>query len=370
MRALRTGLTLSAVLLGQMAWAGVLPEDRADLLYHRYDGGGVTIDGPSLLVRKSIGENFSGVVNYYVDNVSSASIDVVTQGSPYSEERTEISLAGDYLYEDTTFTLGYTDSDESDYQASTVAFGVSQDFFGNMSTLSLVFGRANDEVSRNGDPDFERDIDRWIYRLNFTQVFTPNFIMGASWETISDEGYLNNPYRSFRYVDPLAADGFSWAEERYPNTRTSNAAAIRGRYFLPYGAAITGEARYFSDDWDISAYNLELGYVHSLGDAWTLEVAYRYYDQDGADFYSDLFARIDEFNFQGRDKELSTFSNYSVRLGATYTFLEGRWLFLNKGTANLFYQYFDFSYDDFRDARVTGAPAGQEPLYSMSADVW
>ena len=26
--------------------AAVLPEDRADVLYHRYDGGGVTIDGP------------------------------------------------------------------------------------------------------------------------------------------------------------------------------------------------------------------------------------------------------------------------------------------------------------------------------------
>jgi len=35
----------------------VLPEDRADTLYHRYEGGGVTVDGPSLLVRRKIGES-------------------------------------------------------------------------------------------------------------------------------------------------------------------------------------------------------------------------------------------------------------------------------------------------------------------------
>ena len=58
---------LCSLALAQVALAGVLPEDRADLLYHRYEGGGVTIDGPSLLVRKSIGENFSGVVKYYVE---------------------------------------------------------------------------------------------------------------------------------------------------------------------------------------------------------------------------------------------------------------------------------------------------------------
>ena len=28
------------------ATAGVLPDDRADILYHLYDGGGVAIDGP------------------------------------------------------------------------------------------------------------------------------------------------------------------------------------------------------------------------------------------------------------------------------------------------------------------------------------
>jgi hypothetical protein len=44
---------------GTAAQAGVLPEDRADILYHRYDGGGVTIDGPSVLVRKKFADKVS-----------------------------------------------------------------------------------------------------------------------------------------------------------------------------------------------------------------------------------------------------------------------------------------------------------------------
>jgi len=36
-----------AMTLPAPADAGVLPEDRADALYHRYEGGGVTVDGLS-----------------------------------------------------------------------------------------------------------------------------------------------------------------------------------------------------------------------------------------------------------------------------------------------------------------------------------
>src|SRR5215203_4779560 len=91
-----TCLTLGtgcAALLPSNAVAGVLPEDRADVLYFRYEGGGVTISGPSMLVQKSIGEHVSLSANYYIDMVSSASVDVETSASPYEDERTQSSLA-------------------------------------------------------------------------------------------------------------------------------------------------------------------------------------------------------------------------------------------------------------------------------------
>ncbi|MGB5624321.1 MAG: hypothetical protein WBM61_01210, partial [Woeseiaceae bacterium] len=95
---LRRGLCfLTLLIIGGVAHASVLPEDRADVLYHLYTGGGVDIDGPSILMRKKVGKSTSFVANYYVDMVSSASIDVVTTASPYTEERTQWSLGMDYL---------------------------------------------------------------------------------------------------------------------------------------------------------------------------------------------------------------------------------------------------------------------------------
>ena len=86
---MRRGLIAVLLLAFGASHAGVLPDDRADVLYHLYDGGGVEIDGPSILVRKKAGKSLSFVGNYYVDMVSSASIDVITTASPYTEERTQ-----------------------------------------------------------------------------------------------------------------------------------------------------------------------------------------------------------------------------------------------------------------------------------------
>ena len=359
--------------------AGVLPEDRADLLYHRYDGGGVTIDGPSLLVRKKFLEKFSVSANYYIDMVSSASIDVVTTASPYEEERTQYSLSIDALRGKTTYSLGYTNSDESDYEADTAYFSLSHDLFGDLTTISLAFTRGWDTVQQRDaitggvDPDFLEKTDRRTYSLGLSQVITRNLIVGATLETITDEGFLNNPYRTVRYVDPTNPGvGYSFEDEVYPSTRTSNAVAFRGRYFLPYRAAVSAQYRWFNDTWGILAHTAQIGYTHPWGQKWIFDAKYRYYTQEAADFYSDLFPRAQAQNFLARDKELSTFVSNTVGIGVTYEFPGGipyMPRFVKKGTLNLRWDHIFFDYEDFRDIRVTGVTPGTEPLYSFEADV-
>jgi hypothetical protein len=356
------------LLLGAQTTAAVLPDDRADLLYHRYDGGGVTIEGPSLLVRKKFAEKYSVTANYYVDMVSSASIDVVTSASPYKEERTQQSLALDYLRGKTTYSLSVTNSEENDYEANTASFSLSQDMFGDLTTLSLGYSRGWDDVSRRGDENFAEQIDRRNYYLGVSQILTKRLIMGLSYEVIADEGYLNNPYRRVRYADPDDARGYAYEPERYPHTRTSNAIAVRSKYFLPYRAAIEGQYRFFTDTWGIGAHTAEIGYVHPRG-PWQFEVKYRYYRQSSADFYSDLFPREDAQNFLARDKELSTFQSHTLRFGTTYEFKRETWPWLRRGSVNLFYDRIQFEYDDFRDITAGGDP-GTEPLYGFGANVF
>ncbi|MES9867309.1 MAG: DUF3570 domain-containing protein [Candidatus Thiodiazotropha sp. LLP2] len=361
-------LMIMAAIPGFGLFATVLPEDRADIMYHRYDGGGVEVDGPSILVRKSIGESFSLSANYYVDSISSASVDVVSTASPYTEERTETSLSMDYLHNKTLMSLALTKSDESDYLSDTGSFSISHDMFGDLTTVTLGYSVGNDDISRNGDPDFGDEVKRQNYRVGLSQILTKNTILGVGWETITDEGFLNNPYRSYRYLDPLASNGFSYLPEIYPNTRTSNALALRLKYYLPYRAAVSGEYRYFNDTWGIDANNLEFAYTHPFKEKWVFDIRYRYYTQEGADFYSDLYSRRAPQTYLARDKELSSFQSHTIGLSMSYEIKPGFWQYIDHGSLNLAYDYIRFDYDDFRDL-TRGGVVGEEPFYSFSANV-
>jgi len=360
--------TLALFGLCQVAGAGVLPEDRSDLLYHSYVGGGVEIDGPSILMRKSIGSSVSLSANYYVDMISSASIDVITTASPYTEERTQYSLGADYLRGNTTLSAGYVSSEESDFDATTYALSVSQDMFGDMTTLTLSYAYGNDIVGRSDDPTFMRENTRQHYGVGLTQILTRNLITALNYETITDEGFLNNPYRSVRYLDPGSAIGYSFEAELYPSTRTTTAVGIRAKYFLPYRAALEAQYRFFTDTWDIDANTASIAYIHPWKE-FTFTAKYRWHDQTGAHFFRDIFPRSEATNFRGRDKELSPLTSQTIKFAVAYELFSNGYGFIDKGTVNVSYDHLMVDYDEFRDIS-TGAVLGEEPLYELSANIF
>lgn len=372
--------------------AAVLPDERVDVLGHQYEGGGIRVAGPSILVRKNIGQSVSVTANYYVDVVSSASIDVMASASRYSEERKQKSVGVDYMHDRTTFSLGYTTSDENDYHAKSSNFGVSQTFFGDLTTLNFGFGFGQDLVGKNRkvqgsligepDPDFRfMDKQSRTYSLNLSQILTKNLITELSLESATEacvnllegESCLNNPYRDYIYLD--STSGFrTAAKEKYPLTKNSDAASLRAIYHLPFSASIRADVRNYSDSWGIKAQNAELRYVHDFKKNFLLEVKYRVYSQTEADFYSDLFAYKDAKNFMARDKELSTFASQTIGLGLTYKL---PWIMpgTEKSTVNLYWDHMKIDYDNFRDYAHFATPkdaiykVGEEPLYSLDADV-
>jgi Protein of unknown function (DUF3570) len=373
-RLTRGALLPAALCLCAQVQAVVLPEERADAMYHRYDGGGVEVHGPSVLVRKNFKETVSVSANYYVDHVSSASIDVVSSGaSEYDEKRTEYSLGAQYLYDKSILSVGYTNSDESDYEANTFYFNLSQDFFGDLTTVTFGYSLGQDDVYQNENDSFADSIDRYQYRIGVTQIATPNMLLGLDYELITDEGFLNNPYRSYRYLtdmlDPGA--GYQLAQEVYPDTRTSDAAAIRLLYYLPGRRTVGGNYRYFTDDWGIDAHTAQLTYAQVWREHWTLDIKYRYYEQTNADFYSDLFtfASQDENDWRARDKELSEFNNHTFSLYLSYERPLG-YRRLDKGAITLQWDHIWFDYENFNDLRVAVDIPGEEPTYDFEANVF
>jgi len=364
-------LLLGLSLFSIFSEAAVLPFERADVLFHSYSGGGIEINGPALLVRKSIGDSVSVSAKHYVDTISSASIDVevILGASTYEEERVENAFSIDFLNEKTLMSFGYTNSEENDFSADTFSFGISQDIFGDLTTVSMGYAHGDNIVGKTGAPSFSESSQTDNFNLSLAQVITKNLIISAAFDVTTDAGFLNNPYRKVRYVDPNDSSQFLLENEIYPETRTSNALAIRTRYFLPYRAALHAEFRSFQDSWGIRGTNIELGYTHPFMDDWIIEAHFRTYAQTKATFYNDLFPFEGAQNFLARDKELSTFNNSTIGFGISYEFAKGEGGSIDKASVNFKFDHIQFNYEDFRDATQTSFTPGTEPLYQFSANV-
>ena len=380
-RTLLALIVITAPVLG-----GVLPEDRADLLWHVYDGGDITVQGPELLIRKKVGDSLSLSAGYYEDMISSASIDVKLSASPYHETRKQENAGLDYQHGKTTYSVGYIHSREPDYIANTTFYSVSQDMFGDLTTVTMGYRRAWDQVYRDiktpegtlvNDPTFHQRADHRGYSLSISQILTRNLILGLNYELLTDQGYLANPYRKIRYLSVGQGAGFTLADQVYPNTRTSNSTSAQLKYYLPWRAALSGQYRYFTDTWGIVAHSAELDYTHPLhdrlyGGQWVFDGALRFYRQNHADFYSDLFPRADYQNFMARDRELAAFHSIDVGAGVAYEFARVPGLpWINKSSLSLRADHLMVKYNDFRNALLAGTyGAGNEPLYTLNANIF
>lgn len=332
------------------ARAAELPEDRADLMVHSFNGGGVQALGPALLVRKSILNKASLFATYYADIVSNASIDVVTTASPYDETRNEYGLGFDYAVRDSLITMAASRSKEPDYIADTFNMDVSQDVFGGMTTVGLGFTYGSDDVGKKGEGFFS-SAEHWRYRVGVTQILTPRWLANANFEVVSDDGFLGSPYR-------VALVFGAAVPERLPATRTSRTLQFRVIGEVAPAVSMRAEYRYFWDTWDIAAHTIGIGGAARFGEKWLVDLYARSYRQDGALFYSDN--ATSETQYVTRNRQLSTYTSWAIGTKATYALwrVPGRYEILMSGAI----EYWQTDYSDFTDVR-TGS------LYGYNATV-
>ena len=284
----------------------------------------MTIHGPSVLVRKKLAEKYAVSANYYMDMVTSASIDVEVerreriQGRARPvQPRLRLPARQDHVQPRATRTAKRTTT-----RPRRPSFGISQDLFGDLTTISMGFSRGADVVRRRDtitdqiDPTFKEPIDRWSYRVGVSQILTKRLISSLQLEVITDEGFLNNPYRSYRYRQ----------SERRPPVRardrdlSAHAHQQRGRLERALLPALSrgGRTAAIASSRTPGASRRarsKLGYTHPMGTVDASKSSFRYYTQGNADFYSDLFDRPNQQNFLARDKELSTFVSQALQRG-------------------------------------------------------
>jgi hypothetical protein len=370
---------IAALLLIRSTSADVLPDNRADVFYSKYSGGGMDITGHSATARAKITENFALEANYFIDKVSGASVDVLSQASVIKDERKQKSGTVEYLHDKTTYTASYITSVERDYISDTASFSLSQSMFGDLTTVTLGFSDTRDKVGENNGTA-DKPVIAWLghaqsraYSGGLSQIITKNFITDLNLQVITDAGYLANPYRSIRYLDPTNAKGYSLASQVYPDTHTSTAVQIQGKYYLPYRAAVTALYRFYSDTWGVIGNTAEIDYTHPIRNKWIFEGRVRYYKQNSATFYRDLFDFNPQLNFEARDRNLAASDNTTIGGKVTYAFLPDGWKVFKRGTVTGDVSRIHFNYLDFRNIKDYGVPQyqpGEEPLYKYDATVW
>lgn len=334
---------MSGVVASGGASAVTLPEDRAEALFHSYSGGGVTANGPALLVRKSIADKVSLTGSYYVDSVSNASIDVITTASPFKEKRTAYDFALDYVYRDALITVTLGKSSEPDYKVSSAGLDIAQEVFGGMTTINLGFSRSADDVGQKTIGFFDR-AHHWQYRFGLSQILTPRWQASVNLEAVSDDGYLGSPYRVARVFGAAVP-------ERDPRTRSSRAIKLRTIGDLGARDAVRAEIRHFWDNWSVRSTTLEAGYSRYFGEQWLADAFVRFNTQNKALFYSDNATT--ETLYVSRNRQLSSFKD--VGLGAKLSYSLPRWR--DKVDSKLVgaLEFKRFDYKDFTDIR-SGKP--------------
>jgi hypothetical protein len=338
----------SGALLTQQARAVDLPEERSEAMVHIYDGGGVRASGPAILVRKNIADKVSLTGNLYIDMVSNASIDVVTTASPYRETRTEFGLGLDHAVRDTLIHVGLTRSSEPDYRATSASMDVSQEVFGGMTTVSLGFGRGQDDVGMHGQSGFFDHATHWQYRLGATQILSPRWLLSANGEAMADDGFLGSPYRLARVFN-------AEVHERVPRTRSARAIKFRLLGDITDGgprSAVHADYRYYRDTWAIQAHTLEAGYSRYLSEGWLkgalADAFVRLNRQGDALFFSDNASS--ETLYVTRNRQLSAFTSVSAggKLSYAVTGPAARYD-LKLTTA---YELVHFNYSHYTDIRT------------------
>ncbi|MDF1800900.1 MAG: DUF3570 domain-containing protein [Planctomycetota bacterium] len=313
-------------------------------LFDRDDSGGsagnpfldesLTIIEPAVIYDNQVSDDFGYDIKFSYDFVSSASIERLSNFSGQSGASRDNYLSLDFGFR---HKLSNTDSlswhldlaTEYDYTSFGLGGGWSHEFVERDASLSLNLNLYEDTIKPirfDGSEDADESRTSLAGTLGWYQVLGPR-THGEFGLTFSDQsGFLETAYNAVVQEDPsyaanpnLAnnAQGIEFTEE-LPDSRTRTALFGRVRHGLSATDAIELGARLYDDDWGIAAWDLTPRWLHEFESGLLMDLRYRYYTQDAADYWSESFTGTGAMpTFRTQDSDLGKFN--SSLLGSHWT---------------------------------------------------
>jgi hypothetical protein len=279
--------------------------------------------------------------HFLVDAITSASASSgAADAAPFTERRYEAGLGYARELGSVTVAVDGKGSTESDYRSLYLGVRAQAELGQKNTVLGLGGGISWDTISAaaaqgpsmptlrcDAEHPAAKDCDLRVYGVyaSATQIVGRDAVIGVSVDLSTLRGYQSNPYRQAIVGEALVA-------ERHPTARTREAFAASLRYHVaPTGTTLIGAYRYYRDDWQVHAHTPELRIVQDVGHDVDASARFRYYTQDGADFFHDRYPPDNPAmtQFVSDDVKLSDFTGYTMeaKLGVLGEALElkGRW---------------------------------------------
>ncbi|CAM2011252.1 DUF3570 domain-containing protein [Acanthopleuribacter pedis] len=275
------------------------------------------------------GWNLNGSLG--ADNITSAStdnIDLDANGVNLSsasrvDNRVFANLAASRAFGSQTWGGSVGFSKEYDYRSISAGLNWAWNFNGKNNTLAAAVTRYQDEVELyniDGNVDGTEDRETTDLSLSLTHVFSPRTVGMIEWSISDQSGWLSSPFQE------VILQSGEHVQEHLPDARTRNALRLSLNHAFSEGLVLRSYARYYDDDWDITATSLEIEPHFRLGgDAkrWLYPIL-RWHSQDGSNYFGlpETFTAADAY--YTADRDLSTFDSMKFGLGYEVQRAQGR----------------------------------------------
>ena len=377
---LRHGVAATAALLlaarGSQAWG----QSTAKLKRLRYDEGspGVKVDEDALEVLVQMDNedqvNFSAVhdvvtgasptgIPTQTTTVTGASGSTSTSGggqqyAAFHDERWAYSVGYAPLFMRTIRPrISLSFSEERDYLSKGITLGAVFELNKKNTTIAPSVTYFDDLVRpSNAKPDKGKtSVD---YALDISQIVNSWNVASFGLAYNESRGYLTDPYKQVQV-------GTAAMDESRPDTRLGYALQAGWRTKPLEQHALDLSARYYWDSWGISSATLGAKTLSEIGEQWLLELFFRYYNQNAADFWALTFPAGNTDRYRSADLRLSPFHATTLGLTGIYKLSDNWWV---EGSVAEYTQYAAGVSTAGESAGGGGDGGGQGDLYRTRAE--
>lgn len=280
-----------------------------------------------------------------VDGASGASRPSRSQNETFEKNRGQVIIGLEQsLGPTTSIALNAYRSQEVDYISNAAVVTVSKELFQKNTTFTVKGQYNSDQVGEltDGGKVVNKDKTTITSSINMTQVLSKSTVLNLTYDLVQMEGFLSDPYRN---VTTFNNGIQSLRKEIHPAKRTRHALSSRVSKFIEQlNASVIGDYRYYFDDWEIKSHTMDFRLNKYVFSNFIVGFNYRYYSQDGADFYNERYEFTDSEvgQYYTADYKLQPFQSSSFGFNIklllkTWANEYSGWEFLDKSSFEVLY---------------------------------